>query len=143
MPFGEEVYEGRQGYGGDSVRQRFTGYERDSETNLDYAQARYYASIQGRFSSPDPLLASGRPAQPQTWNRYSYVLNNPLRMTDPTGMASGDAQQQQSPPPPPPAQIVVPVDYVKQMIGQFYTCTQPCEEGSPQVPVADDVQEKM
>lgn len=56
-------------------------------------------------------------------------------------MASGDAQQQQSP--PPPAQIVVPVDYVKQMIGQFYTCTQPCEEGSPQVPVADDVQEKM
>jgi len=37
LPFGEEVYEGRQGYGGDQVRQRFTGYERDSETNLDYA----------------------------------------------------------------------------------------------------------
>jgi RHS repeat-associated protein len=60
MPFGEEVYESRQGHGGDSVRRKFTGYERDGETDLDYAHARYYASIQGRFSSPDPLLASRR-----------------------------------------------------------------------------------
>jgi hypothetical protein len=48
--------------------------------------------------SPDPLLNSGRPDNPQTWNRYTYALNNPLIVTDPTGLynlinncASGDA----------------------------------------------------
>jgi len=35
--------------------------------------------------SPDPMLNSGRPDDPQTWNRYSYVLNNPLTKTDPDG----------------------------------------------------------
>lgn len=44
------------------------------------------SSAQGRFSSPDPLLSSGRPWDPQSWNRYSYVLNNPLRYTDPLGL---------------------------------------------------------
>ncbi len=40
----------------------------------------------GRFTSPDPLLASGRVESPQTWNRYAYVLNNPLRFIDPLGL---------------------------------------------------------
>jgi RHS repeat-associated protein len=65
LPFGEELglVGGRttaQGYSGDSTRQRFTGQERDGETGLDYFGARYYASAQGRFTSPDPLLSSGR-----------------------------------------------------------------------------------
>lgn len=49
----------------------------------------------GRFMSPDPLLNSGRPDNPQTWNRYTYGLNNPLRNTDPTGLytCSGDKSQ--------------------------------------------------
>jgi RHS repeat-associated protein len=68
------------------VRQQFVGYERDNETGLDYAGARYFASVQGRFTSPDPLLGSGEVADPQTWNRYNYSLNNPLRYTDPTGL---------------------------------------------------------
>ncbi|MDI1240474.1 MAG: RHS repeat-associated core domain-containing protein [bacterium] len=88
MPYGEEITTGRssgQGYVVDDVRQGFTGYERDGETDLDYAQARYFASGQGRFSSPDPLMASGRTENPQTWNRYVYVGNNPLAITDPTG----------------------------------------------------------
>jgi hypothetical protein len=40
----------------------------------------------GRFTSPDPLLSSGRVENLQTWNRYAYCLNNPLNTVDPTGM---------------------------------------------------------
>jgi RHS repeat-associated protein len=90
-PFGEELSAGAairsasNGYSGDSVRQKFVGYERDSETGLDFAEARYYANIQGRFTSVDPLIASARPIEPQSWNRYAYCLNNPLRIIDPDG----------------------------------------------------------
>lgn len=59
--------------------------ERDVETGLDYVLARYYSAIEGRFTSPDPLDASGHTITPQSWNRYSYVLNNPLKLTDPDG----------------------------------------------------------
>ncbi len=74
-----------QGYTGDNVRQKFTSKERDIETGLDYFGARYYASTQGRFTGVDPLLESAEPTMPQSWNRYSYVLNNPLAYTDPNG----------------------------------------------------------
>jgi RHS repeat-associated protein len=102
LAFGEEIGSAvggrgnpQQGYGSpaDGVRQQFTGYERDTETGLDFAQARYYTSIQGRFTSPDPLLASARPTLPQSWNRYTYVLNNPLRLTDPSGLDAQDPQE--------------------------------------------------
>lgn len=62
-----------------------TQKERDVETGLDYFEARYYASTQGRFTSVDPLLASAKRRNPQTWNRYTYGMNNPLRFTDPDG----------------------------------------------------------
>ena len=66
---------------------KFTGYERDPESNLDYASARYNSSTIGRFMSPDPVgNFVANPANPQTWNMYSYVTNNPLSMIDPTGM---------------------------------------------------------
>jgi RHS repeat-associated protein len=68
------------------VRQAFTGKERDAESGLDYFGARYFSGAQGRFTSPDPLMASAKASNPQTWNRYSYVLNNPLRYFDPDGM---------------------------------------------------------
>jgi RHS repeat-associated protein len=84
QPFGEEIQ--RASYGGDTVRKQFTGYERDTETELDFAQARMYSYSYGRFSSPDPVLSSGEVDSPQTWNRYAYVLNNPLAYIDPTGM---------------------------------------------------------
>jgi RHS repeat-associated protein len=70
----------------DATEHHFTGKERDTESGNDYFEARYYSSAMGRFMSPDPLLNSGRPDDPQTWNRYSYVLNNPLVGTDPTGL---------------------------------------------------------
>ncbi|MGA2900737.1 MAG: RHS repeat-associated core domain-containing protein, partial [Candidatus Acidiferrales bacterium] len=63
---------------------KFTGKERDSESGLDNFGARYNASTMGRFMSPDPL--GGRLIDPQTLNKYSYVINNPLRYTDPTGL---------------------------------------------------------
>ena len=75
-----------QGYAWDSTRQQFTGYERDAETGLDFAQARYSSSSQGRFTSPDPLGASMTVADPQSFNRYSYTRNDPVNRTDPTGM---------------------------------------------------------
>jgi len=68
------------------VRQQFTQKERDNETGLDYFGARYYASAQGRFTSPDPLMASAYVENPQSWNRYTYALNNPLKYVDPDGM---------------------------------------------------------
>ena len=43
-------------------------------------------SAQGRFTTVDPLLSSVAFEEPQSWNRYTYTLNNPLRYTDPTGM---------------------------------------------------------
>jgi RHS repeat-associated protein len=62
----------------------FTGKERDSESNLDYFLARHYASNLGRFLQPDPLIGILR--RPQSLNRYSYVLNNPLQLIDPSGL---------------------------------------------------------
>src|SRR5260370_34817298 len=90
LPFGEELFAGTggrttaQGYTGDSVRQKFTGQQRDNETGLDYFEARYYASTQGRFTSADRV--GGHTEDPQTLDRYSYVENNPERFTDPTGL---------------------------------------------------------
>lgn len=88
FPFGEEIgalNRPAPGYGQAGPRQKFTSYERDVETGLDFAQARYYANAHGRFSSVDPLMASAYRSDPQTWNRFSYAANNPLRYVDPTG----------------------------------------------------------
>ena len=103
LPFGEELVVGMgngsirsvaMGYQVDSVRQKFTGYERDGETGLDFAQARYYANVQGRFTSVDPFNpifeTEGSAfidwiSEPGRWNRYSYALNNPLKYVDVNG----------------------------------------------------------
>lgn len=66
-----------------------TSKERDNETGLDFFEARYYSSTQGRFTSPDPLLASGKPMLPQSWNRYVYCINSPLVLIDPSGLDWG------------------------------------------------------
>jgi len=61
----------------------FTSYERDQESGNDYALARSYASGQGRFLAPDPL--EGVVGDPQSWNRYAYVENDPINLDDPSG----------------------------------------------------------
>jgi len=66
---------------------RFTAKERDSETQLDFFQARYFTSAQGRFTSPDPGNAGADPFDPQSWNGYAYVKNNPLNAIDPDGLS--------------------------------------------------------
>lgn len=64
----------------------FAGNNEDTTTNLYDAQFREY-SIQGRWPSPDPAgLAAANPANPQSWNRYAYALNNPLLFVDPSGL---------------------------------------------------------
>jgi len=64
----------------------FTGHERDAETGLDYFGARYYRPQVGRFTTVDPLQSTAENlVDPQRWNRYAYVRNNPLKYTDPDG----------------------------------------------------------
>ncbi len=79
---------------------KFTSKERDSETGLDLMGARYYSNVLGRWTKPDPLpwleWQHGHEEDrkkfdawidnPQNLNLYTYVLNNPLNHTDPTGM---------------------------------------------------------
>ena len=93
MPFGEDLISSvgarslnTEYASGDNVRQKFTGYQKDNETGLDFAEARMYENRYGRFTAVDPLLASGKSANPQTFNRFVYVGNNPIAVTDPLGL---------------------------------------------------------
>jgi RHS repeat-associated protein len=64
----------------------FTGKKRGSETGRDYFGARYYRANRGRFTTVDPAMTlSENLVDPQRWNRYTYVRNNPLRYVDPDG----------------------------------------------------------
>jgi RHS repeat-associated protein len=56
------------------------------QKTTDYMHARYYSPNLGRFVSVDPV--GGDIGSSQSWNRYSYVLNNPMVLIDPTGEAS-------------------------------------------------------
>ncbi len=64
---------------------KFTGKERDLESELDYFGARYASSSLGRFLSADLSMESVVLRNPQSWNRFTYTLNNPLRYIDPNG----------------------------------------------------------
>jgi RHS repeat-associated protein len=78
-----------------SAKEDYTGHERDAETGLHYAGARYYMSALGRWTTPDPLL-NGNPNQLMKDGKsrylgatpYNYVFNNPTGLVDPTGMAA-------------------------------------------------------
>ena len=80
-PFGLQM-PGRTYVSGTPTREGFTGHEFDAETGLNYAGARYYMPALGRWTSVDPL-ADEFPS----YSPYNYTLNNPLALTDPTGMA--------------------------------------------------------
>ena len=62
---------------------------RDVTTNIDLTMARLYASNFGRWFSPDPLgKGATKLDDPQTWKMYAYVRNNPLTLTDPSGLCA-------------------------------------------------------
>ncbi|VVM22717.1 hypothetical protein BSPWISOXPB_8819 [uncultured Gammaproteobacteria bacterium] len=61
----------------------FTGHEHIDEMGLIHMNGRVYDPQIGRFLSADPYIQS--PYNTQSYNRYSYTINNPLKYTDPTG----------------------------------------------------------
>jgi RHS repeat-associated protein len=66
--------------GNDYAHYSYTGQEYDIGLGVLYhLGARIYAPILGRFITPDPTIPD--PSNPQSLNRYAYVLNNPLRYT--------------------------------------------------------------
>jgi len=67
------------------VSRQFTGQVKDDETGLCYFNARYYDPLLGRFIQADTLIPAL--GNPQSYNRYAYVLNNPLKYNDPSGHA--------------------------------------------------------
>ena len=75
----------------------FTGYEFDYELGDNYADFREQSPLLGRFFSPDPYDGSMNFTNPQSLNRYAYVLDNPTNLIDPFGLDCGQA------PPAPPA----------------------------------------
>jgi RHS repeat-associated protein len=66
--------------------EKWATYYRDQKTGFDHAINRYYWSGLGRFLSPDPYVTSGGAAEPQNWNRYAYVKNDPANWNDPRGL---------------------------------------------------------
>ncbi len=79
LPFGATYFDA----GGIPVNHKYTAQEFDAETGLYNYNARFYNPALGRFISADSLVND--PSNPQSLNRYSYVLNNPMIYTDPTG----------------------------------------------------------
>lgn len=103
LPFGREVTPLTSG-----ERIKFGGHEWDHhdtfdpDDDLSYLHARYYNANVGRFLSVDPARESALLEAPQSWNRFAYVLNNPLKLVDPDGekatifIVSGDTNNVRS-----------------------------------------------
>ena len=72
----------------------FTNHEMLDQLELVHMNGRLYDPSIGRFVTADPLI--GDPTNGQNYNRYSYVLNNPTNLTDPTGFAAEDCSKPDS-----------------------------------------------
>jgi RHS repeat-associated protein len=89
FPWGEEELQSN-GQTTPNGTDKFATYFRDGVTDgvgQDYANARYYNYNFGRFWSPDPGgIKTADAANPQSWNRYAYVVADPVNFRDPTGL---------------------------------------------------------
>ena len=83
-PYGDEIT------GTANDHEKFGTYQRDAFSGLDYADQRYYASSYGRFNTADPYMAAANgandPSTPGSWNKYAYVLGDPVNQTDRHGL---------------------------------------------------------
>jgi RHS repeat-associated protein len=96
LPFGEELAAGvgmrtsGQAYGGlDGVQKKYAGMEKDGATGLSHTLWRKYDQTSGRWTSTDPYGGSMSVQDPQSFNRYTYVDNDPVNQTDPSGLMTG------------------------------------------------------
>ncbi len=112
FPYGET----RPGSGNPPTARRFTGQLEESTIGLYDYGARFYDPALGRFLSADTVVPGA--ANPQALNRYAYVLNNPLKYTDPTGQL------------PEPSAWGEPVPYEPDLLSLIY-------RGTPSSPVVD------
>jgi len=99
LPFGEEIPGAVSGWGRNTVScyeqapetdVKFTGQLFDAETGLAYFNARYLRASMGSYISADGPLNDQGADDPQSWKLDSYVRNNPLAYSDPTGMDCQD-----------------------------------------------------
>ena len=79
LPFGEY----RTAPTTDITERGFTGHHENRDIGLTYMNARFYVPYLNHFASADTIVPD--PTNPQAYNRYSYVYNNPLRFNDPSG----------------------------------------------------------
>jgi RHS repeat-associated protein len=90
LPFGDGTSTTvNETYGGQD-NTHFAMLDLDSETDTNHALFRQYMNTVGSWMSPDPYAGSYDASNPQSMNRYSYVLNNPLAYVDPDGTSGCD-----------------------------------------------------
>ncbi len=90
-PFGEKLNldkDGNEVTKASFTNRGYTGHEHIQETDFINMNARLYDPTIGRFLSADSYIQA--PYDTQSFNRYSYVMNNPLKYTDPSGFEATD-----------------------------------------------------
>jgi RHS repeat-associated protein len=93
FPYGSTSYQAVRSQTETPKRYRFSGKERDSESDLYYFGARYYASWLGRWISTDPVQTR------DGLNLYAYARGSPTRLVDPAGTQNDDPPRLQLPTP--------------------------------------------
>lgn len=98
LPFGEDgpgagvgMRTAAQQYGAaEGVKQGYAGMEQDTATSMSHTLWREYDPLAARWTAPDPYGGSLELANPQTFNRYAYVANDPANKVDPLGLMLSD-----------------------------------------------------
>jgi RHS repeat-associated protein len=137
-PFGQSRY--TQSSTVFKVSRRYTGQVLDEDTGLYYYNARYYDPLLARFTQPDDIISDL--SDPQTYNRYAYCVDNPLRYTDPSGhedVLTGASGRELLQDEDPDAHAVV--ESAKQSAGTIASVGRAVAEANPIVGVADGAYE--